>query len=357
MRVLIALAEPLPPQASGGSQKVALEVASLLAEAGDAVALAGRFSPKQRSGWGPAIRAVRTGRLFHREPGPFDRFRFFRGGKGFAQVLDSFSPDVVLLHTMSAMPLAAIASARRLPLVLYWHDVEFHKLGGHPPQCAVHVANSGFTAGRLEQRFGLNATVVPPLFSHLPNRRRLGAHDRLLFINPVADKGLDQVIAIARALPELTVEMVESWVMGRNERHALRTRLADLPNVILTPRQSTMAPVYERAWLLLAPSRWEEAWGRVVSEAQSYGVPVLASRIGGLPEAVGPGGLLFSPNAGPDAWIAGIQGLREDSHAYDDLVRATHAAACRPQVDPERNISLLRAAIDRAMAGSLDHAA
>lgn len=350
MKILIALAEPLPPQASGGSQKVASEIAGLLMRDGNKVALAGRILPKQRFGLSPTLKAIRARKLFHYEPLEISKFSFFRGVKGFSQVLDHFKPDVIVMNTMSAMPMANLAASQGIILMLYWHDVEFYKLDGFPPMGAMHIANSQFTAMRLEQRFGLAATVIPPIFSRLldsvPDQ---GTHDRVLFINPVADKGLDRVLEIARACPDLVFEMVESWVTGKHEQEALRNRLAALPNVILTPRQTDMVPVYKRAWILLAPSRWEEAWGRVVSEAQSYDVPVLATRIGGLSESVNSGGLLFSPSAGPSEWVNSINHLRRNKKAYDDLVRATQTAARRPEVDPNRNIQLLRDAIGIAM--------
>ena len=353
MRILISLAEPLPPQASGGSQKVAAELADLLVRSGEKVGLAGRFSRKQRLGLAFAVRALRAGKLYHREAGLFDQFRFFRDGKGFTQVLDTFLPDVVVMNTMSAMPMANLVASRQIPLVLYWHDVEFHKLEGIPPEGAVHVANSQFTANRLEERFGLTAMVIPPLFSRIADEASSEAtHDRLLFINPVPDKGLDRVIEIAQAFPDLTVEMVESWVMDQYEQKALRDRLALLPNVILTPRQRDMAPVYKRAWLLLAPSRWEEAWGRVASEAQGFGVPVLATRIGGLTESVGAGGRLFNPSAKLAVWTDAIRHLRDDQGAYDELVSATRDEAGRLEVNPDRNLQLLREIIVKTIAGT-----
>jgi len=48
-----------------------------------------------------------------------------------------------------------------------------------------------------------------------------------------------------------------------------------------------MRAAYGRSRLLLAPSRWVESWGRVASEAQISGLPVIATKSGGLPEAVG----------------------------------------------------------------------
>ena len=350
MRILVGLAEPLPPFASGGSQKVAIEVAALLNQGGDAAAVAGCFSPRRRSGFPTAIRAVWKNQLYYREVQAVPRYHYFRSIKGFLQIIQSFSPDVIILHTMSAMPLAELVCAYKIPLVLYWHDVEFHKLCGYPPDGAIHIANSAFTAERVGQRFGLAPVVVPPLFTRLTRiDGQRGSRDRLLFVNPVRDKGLDRVIEIARAMPDIKIEMVESWVMSPAEREALMARLVALPNITLTARQLDMGPVYERAWLLLAPSTWEEAWGRVVSEAQSYGVPVLASKIGGLPESVGPGGILFSPSSNTESWTDQIRRLSTDSAAYNALVCETERASRRQLVEPDRNIALIRSAVHSAI--------
>ena len=58
---------------------------------------------------------------------------------------------------------------------------------------------------------------------------------------------------------------------------------------------------YARADLLVAPSR-TESYGIAVAEALRRGVPVLASRVGGIPEAVRPGvAAVLVPPDRPDA--------------------------------------------------------
>jgi glycosyltransferase involved in cell wall biosynthesis len=67
---------------------------------------------------------------------------------------------------------------------------------------------------------------------------------------------------------------------------------------------------------LLVPSLVYDAAPRAVAEAYAAGVPVLASRIGGLPEVVrdGESGMLLSPSD-PDEWAAAVERLSVDSES------------------------------------------
>ncbi len=58
------------------------------------------------------------------------------------------------------------------------------------------------------------------------------------------------------------------------------------------------AEFYSKIDLLIVPSKWAEPFGRVVIEAYSYGIPVITTNIGGLPEIIYPPhktSLMFSP--------------------------------------------------------------
>ncbi len=60
--------------------------------------------------------------------------------------------------------------------------------------------------------------------------------------------------------------------------------------------------IYSQIDILIVPSLWNEPFGRIVSEANSYGIPVLVSNMGGLPELVinSKNGYIFDPDIDGD---------------------------------------------------------
>lgn len=58
----------------------------------------------------------------------------------------------------------------------------------------------------------------------------------------------------------------------------------DLPGVRVVGRRDDVLPLLHASDLVVLPALWEEPFGRVVIEAMSAEVPVVASRSGGIPE-------------------------------------------------------------------------
>jgi glycosyltransferase involved in cell wall biosynthesis len=94
-----------------------------------------------------------------------------------------------------------------------------------------------------------------------------------------------------------------------------------IPNINYLSKQLDMRPIYSRTRVLMVPSQWEEAFGRVIPEAQVNGIPVLASRVGGIPEAVGEGGILVDDKENPEAWLRGLKLLEARYDEYSARAR------------------------------------
>ena len=71
---------------------------------------------------------------------------------------------------------------------------------------------------------------------------------------------------------------------------------------VMTNSPAELAAFYRGARIIVVPSIWPETFGIVAAEAMSHGIPVIASRIGGLQYSLrdGESGLLFEPGNAAD---------------------------------------------------------
>ncbi len=209
------------------------------------------------------------------------------------------------------------------------------------------VATSSWTADLLRDRYGIDGeriTVATPGTDPppLPPVDREGDGSRLLCVAAVTRaKGLD---VLAGALERLAGPGHPDWtctVAGRLDVDAgfaqrLRARLdaAGLSGRVhltgpLPPEE--LSAVYRGADVLVVASL-AETWGLVVTEALAHGLPVVATRVGGLPEALGrapdgelPG--LLAPPGDADRLAAALRTWLGDDRLRSRLRLAARARA------------------------------
>jgi glycosyltransferase involved in cell wall biosynthesis len=253
--------------------------------------------------------------------------------------------------------MAAAFEVAGVPVAVYLRNVEEDDIGGDPRtlKAVRFIANSRFTADWYRQRFGIESAVIHPLIQ-VENYRTETARNHVVFINPHKDKGLDVALAVAKACPDIPFLFVETWIMSADERAALDAALAPLANITLVPRTRDMRTIYSKARMVLAPSRWAEAFGRIAAEAHVSGIPVIASDRGGLPEAVGEGGVLVSADAPTRAWIDAVRRVWSDEASYADLSAKALAYAQRPALDRDAQIAALVVELQRTLAPARERA-
>jgi glycosyltransferase involved in cell wall biosynthesis len=339
VRLLFATTQSYLPQRVGGSQRSTHELSiGLVARSNDVAVLCELERPLD---WTHIQnRAVAT---VHRPQHPCDRWRPYRVYRGYdassgvREVARAFRPDVAIVHAGIAMPLVTAFLADGIRTVLYFRDVQFGAIGGAIPRHARlrFLANSEFTATRVARDLHVEATVVQPLVCRETYRTR-SAGRHVLFVNPVAKKGVETAIALVRRNPDIPFVFLESWPMDPRQVAALGRALSGLRNFTFRRATLQMAQEYAQARLLLVPSVWEEAWGRVVTEAQLNGIPVLASAIGGLPESVGPGGILVPPGSDIEVWQTQLRALWDSAAVYARHQKLAIDHSRRPEIDRDR---------------------
>lgn len=245
----------------------------------------------------------------------------FRDSLG--KVIDDFAPDVVWTQLDGMEPVARIAVAKGRNALVYLRDAETSPAALKSiaaSGCRI-VCNSRFIAARTAAVTGKRSRVIYP---SLDTAYGVSGDPQgvITMINPHPVKGIDTLLEIARRMPGEEFLIVESWVFPPSMIAALREKIASLPNVQFQHRLPDVRAIYRKTKLLLAPSVWEEAFGRVVIEAQSCRIPVIASERGGLPEAVGDGGICIKDYLNPAAWVAAIKDFLDDRNEYQRIAHA-----------------------------------
>ena len=101
-----------------------------------------------------------------------------------------------------------------------------------------------------------------------------------------------------------------------------------IPGIRFWGQQRNVESYMQGADCLVCPSVWAEAAGLVIFEALACGLPVIASDIGGIPEAVrdGENGHLFTPGD-PKQLAVGVRQLLEATDSLDALRETARSTA------------------------------
>lgn len=349
MTLLFASGTPHLPQIVGGLEVNTHHLALEMNKRGLPVAVLSKLSLRDLFG---ASRFVAN--KIRRRDISVDRklgYPVYRSLKPWRDVRDLDNPDIVIVQNGNMVEIGRTFRSKGVPSVAYLHGLEFDtgprawKGSGQDLPFSAYIANSNFTATRFEKRFGIKPPIIPPVFiSDLYRTQGRGTH--VTFINPIYTKGLALALELARLCPQIPFLFARGWPLSAREEAELKQNLKVLPNVTLLQRSSNMSEIYARTRILLVPSQWDETWGRVVSEAQISGIPVIATTAGALPESVGPGGILLDREAPPAVWARELRGLWGDQDFYESKRSAALSYAARPDLDVELQISRLLAILE-----------
>lgn len=352
MKIVFASNNGYLPQFSGGVQSNTDYLARSLKESGHMPAVLAELFAEGLFGFRSRIKLKLSRTKFIEDSiYGYPVYRAWVPCEAIADLVRHDRPDVVVAQCHGSVRIAEEFQKYGVPVVLYFHNVEFDELEGDPSTLkGCHfISNSDFTRDRYRQVYGIESVTIPPIIDR-SEYEVTSTGDFVTFVNPVAKKGLATALDIARSLPGVPFLFVESWTLTSHQLADLSAELESLPNVTFRRRTDNMREIYSQTRILLAPSLWEEAWGRVVSEAHCSGIPVVGSNRGGLPEAIGPGGMILAHDAPIEDWTKAISDLWTNDTLYRQVSDAACQYADRPELNAAQQIALLLSVIAEAAA-------
>jgi len=378
LRILLAHNSLYYPAFGGGDKSNRLLMAALAARGHDVLVLA------RVAEFGAAAHAMLEGELSDRgldvkavnEELQIEldgvAVRVFTHGRSLrrwtAACIREFEPEVILASTDDPAHLMLDAAmrapgARVVYLIRALIALPFGPYSPHPNARAAEVLRhlDGVTTvsehvAEYARKWGRLEAVHVPI--SLPDRKDypvLGSFENhfVTLINPCAGKGLPIFVELARRMPEIDFAAVPTW----GTTAADLERLRGLPNVTVLAPTDDVDEIYRQTRVALVPSLWAEARSRVTLEAMARGIPVMASNVDGMEEAMlgmdyvlpvsaaeryrPPADHSMVPkidiptqDAGP--WVAALDGLIRDRSLYAAVSARVRARA----MEYVRNVSV-----------------
>ncbi|WP_029522918.1 glycosyltransferase family 4 protein [Persephonella sp. KM09-Lau-8] len=159
-----------------------------------------------------------------------------------------------------------------------------------------HLEYGYFKNTKIKKHIYNPVTVSTSVDKNISKNIRLGIIGLL-----AKSKGIEFVLD---KFSKMKLERVELHIYGKGKNENYENYLIEkysLENIFFEGFKSPKE-IFSNIDILIIPSLWHEPFSRVLIESYSYGVPVLASKRGGIPENVieGKTGFLFDPDKNGD---------------------------------------------------------
>lgn len=280
-----------------------------------------------------------------------------KGAYRLATDLRKFRPDVINIHDYSSLPYAAIASMvrPRCPLVFTAHGLLYegfegkerrYRLFSRKLHTLTAVSNEVLQRHHQFLDWSGNSLVIPngvpsvetSVKARSEVRHDLGiADDEFVFLavgNPRPEKAFEDLIAASIRIRETAARSKFSVLIAgglRDDEYCQNLqRLANESNLTglrLLGFRSDIQRLYSAADSLVVSSR-SEGLPMVILEAMMAGLPIVSTRVGGIPKALPPDcGRLVEPDNPEDLSNGLLELLNMDREGRKQMGRRAHQYA------------------------------
>ncbi len=257
-----------------------------------------------------------------------------------AEIINTYDIDVVhshyaLPHAISAL-LARDISQKKLKCVTTLHGTDITIVGSHPTMKNITryaieksdavTAVSNSLKVDTEQKLGISPGKIQTVYNFVntknfnPDLKAINlsyCKDRVMILHVSNLRSVKAPLDVIRIFHGIQKELdlnLSLCIFGdgplRSQMEDLAKKLGIFEKVNFMGVFDNLGSIYKSASLLLLPSQ-QESFGLVALEALACGVPVVASRVGGLPEVIedGKNSFLFERNNLKEAISKSIQVL------------------------------------------------
>ena len=207
-----------------------------------------------------------------------------------------------------------------------WPGIRVRTVRGLRAEQSAHRDMTGYVVGSQYMADQLAIHGMPPAKTHvLPlfadptvsNEEAERDPCELLFVGQIVrGKGLDLLVdSLVDVDPRIRLTVVGGGAQEEEVRRQVQDlRLQDRVRFVGRKSHQEVCDHYRTAGCLVIPSRSPETFAQVGVEAMSYGLPSIATDVGGISQWLSDGenGLLCPPNS-PDALAAAIRRFASDA--------------------------------------------
>lgn len=247
-----------------------------------------------------------------------------------------FKPDVIITQLMWSDVALKLANKHLVPSIMRVCKVplELNLAKGSDYFPTTIISTSKSVKEYVTKRWNRESKIIKPLVeieNYIIKKENFDPSQNsfIFMFNPLQRKGGLIFKEIAKKLPSEKFGTVLGWSSLKEDRSSNKfsseyikriteserstfdgilpeyASFDDCDNIKVLPSEDDPRVFYEQMKILLIPSQWEEAFGRVATEAMVNGIPVIASNVAGLKDSVGNGGILVEKD-NVNKWVEEI---------------------------------------------------
>jgi glycosyltransferase involved in cell wall biosynthesis len=210
----------------------------------------------------------------------------------FERLMNEFQPNQLIACNGHPMIFKAMARARRRGVTTAFAVRGFGYYAARYFQDVDHAFTcSQFLTDVYRAKMGLRSTPLEPPIDWSTVEAPMESRAFVTFVHPSAHKGLFLFARLADMLgsrrPDIPILVVQSGNTAGSLNSIDGIDFAAYPHIMAAPAVPKPADYFALTRVLLAPSVWEEPFGRVAAEAMINGIPPIVGNRGALPHVIG----------------------------------------------------------------------